>query len=96
MSRRSSIDENSIVPVNDHVEKVFEAGPDANGRSGWVTVTNRENYTLAYTQTGLATSIGRGRERWIREIVYLNFSYFTIQRKYTILLIHTVYGRIYV
>ena len=49
MSRRSSIDENSIVPVNDHVEKVFEAGPDANGRSGWVTVTNRENYTFAYT-----------------------------------------------
>lgn len=55
--RRSSIDGNSIVPVNDHVEKVFEAGPDASGRGGWVTVTNRENYTFAYIQRGFVTSI---------------------------------------
>jgi len=61
--RRSSIDGNSIMPVNDYVEKVFEARPDANDRGSWVTVTNRENYTFVYTQKGLTTSLGRGREK---------------------------------
>lgn len=58
----TAIDENSIVPVNEHAVKIFEAVADATGHDGWVTVTNRRNYTFVR-----AFEIEKGRERKKKE-----------------------------